>query len=234
MAIICGADGCKGGWVVISKDLDSGQIAWRLRKTAHDLIALSPLPKIIAIDIPIGLPEKGSRACDLLARELLGKGRTSSVFPAPIRPVLAAQNYIDACKIRLVSDGKKMSKQAWNIVPKIRSVDTLLVQNPELRTIIREVHPEVCFFYLNGKKPLHFKKKMAQGREERITLLEPLYGQSLRAASEDRKKLDSGEDDILDAFAALWTAERIEKGTSQTIPAEPPTDSYGLRMEIVA
>jgi predicted RNase H-like nuclease len=26
MCIICGADGCRGGWVVISKDLDSGSI----------------------------------------------------------------------------------------------------------------------------------------------------------------------------------------------------------------
>ena len=67
-----------------------------------------------------------------------------------------------------------------------------------------------------------------------MALLGPVYGQSLRTALVDRQKLDSGEDDILDAFAALWTAERIKNGTSQTIPAEPPTDSYGLRMEMVA
>src|SRR5271157_3482359 len=48
---------------------------------------------IIAIDIPIGLLdayEIGGRACDRAARKFLGKPRGNSIFPAPVRPVLAA------------------------------------------------------------------------------------------------------------------------------------------------
>jgi predicted RNase H-like nuclease len=82
--------------------------------------------------MPIGLPERGPRACDLEARRLLGPGRASSVFPAPIRPVLVATSYDDACQIRLQVEGKKLSRQAWVIVPKIREVDDMLRDNSEL------------------------------------------------------------------------------------------------------
>jgi predicted RNase H-like nuclease len=41
------------------------------------------------------------------------------------------------------------------------------------------------------------------------------------------------DDDLLDAFAALWTAERISNGTARTVPAAPLEDRFGLRMEMV-
>jgi len=41
-----------------------------------------------------------------------------------------------------------------------------------------------------------------------------------------------GHDDIADAFAALWTAERKLLGQAIPIPANPPVDQLGLRMEI--
>lgn len=39
-----------------------------------------------------------------------------------------------------------------------------------------------------------------------------------------------GTDDILDAFAALWTAERIFRGHARTLPDAVLRDSLGLRM----
>lgn len=234
MDVICGADGCKAGWAVISKDLDSGCVSWRLCSTAHELTYSQPRPRIIALDIPIGLPEAGPRDCDLEARRLLGPGRASSVFPAPIRPVLAATSYDNACQIRFQVEGKKMSLQAWAIVPKIRAVDELLRQDSELCGRVHEVHPEVSFYFLAGKRPLQHGKKRKIGREERRKLLEPIFGQWLQAALTERSKLGSTEDDILDAFVALWTAERIASGVSQTIPSAPPRDTFGLRMEMVA
>ena len=39
--------------------------------------------------------------------------------------------------------------------------------------------------------------------------------------------------DILDAFAALWTAERIAAGRARTLPEQPPMDDTGLPMRIV-
>jgi predicted RNase H-like nuclease len=40
------------------------------------------------------------------------------------------------------------------------------------------------------------------------------------------------EDDLLDAFAALWTAERIHDGVAQTL-GDAHADRTGLPMRIV-
>ena len=39
-------------------------------------------------------------------------------------------------------------------------------------------------------------------------------------------------DDILDAHAACWTAERILKGEAVQIPPTPEIDAKGLQMEM--
>jgi predicted RNase H-like nuclease len=127
-----------------------------------------------------------------------------------------------------------MSLQAWAIAHKIRDVDDLLRENPDLRGRVREVHPEVSFYYLNGKQPMGHSKKTTAGRDERRLLLTSIFGDSLQDALDARKELHSSQDDILDAFAALWTAERIAKHEAKIIPCVRETDSYGLTMEIVA
>jgi predicted RNase H-like nuclease len=40
-------------------------------------------------------------------------------------------------------------------------------------------------------------------------------------------------DDILDAMAACWTAERVRRGVGLRLPEGVVVDSRGLRMEIV-
>jgi predicted RNase H-like nuclease len=234
MTLICGVDGCKGGWVAITKNLGNGRISWRLCLTARDIFYPKIQPQVIAIDIPIGLPESGARCCDKKARRLLGPGHGSSVFPAPLRAVLEVDNYADACRIRSSIDGKKMSRQAYNILCKIKEVDETLRLDPELQTRVHEVHPEVCFYHLAGRHPMQHNKKRVAGRVERIELLKPHFDHWLGDALAQHRQLESGEDDILDALAALWTAERIMNGTSVTLPPDSPTDSCGLRMEIVA
>jgi predicted RNase H-like nuclease len=96
------------------------------------------------------------------------------------------------------------------------------------------VHPEVSFYFLAGEKPCQHSKKESAGREERRNLLTPIYNDNIQAALSNRRKYACAADDILDAFAALWTAERIVAGEAQTIPVEPERDSFGFRMEIVA
>src|SRR5512143_4090806 len=146
MHLIGGADGCKGGWVLVTQDLRTGFVSWQRCSTASELFYRSPELDIIALDIPIGLTEKGGRVCDQEARQLLKGGRASSVFPAPVRAVLSATAYAEACRIGTTVEGKKLSRQAWAIAPKIREVDDLLRRDPQLRAKTREVHPEVCFY----------------------------------------------------------------------------------------
>ena len=229
---ISGADCCRAGWVVVSQDLETGAVSWRLAPTARDLIHGNPMPVFLAIDVPIGLVERGPRNCDMLARRIIGP-RASCVFPAPIRPTLRAGSHEEASRIRSAVEGKRISCQAWAIVPKIREVDDILRLDPGLQLRVHEVHTEVCFCYLAGGRHLINGKKSPEGRSERLALLNVVFGSWVHAALYEKRSLGSQEDDILDAFAALWTAHRILEGTAVTLPFEPPVDSHGLRMEIV-
>ena len=170
---VVGVDGCPAGWVCFEVDLQSRRTAIRVLANLSELISASPEPKLIAIDIPIGIPTSGARACDIAARKLLGKPRSNSVFPAPIRATFAAKTYQEACALSLQAQGKSLSRQAFEIIPKIREVDDLIT--PELQMRIFEVHPEVSFRALNGGQSLKHRKLDREGKEERLKLLLPHY-----------------------------------------------------------
>jgi len=206
MPLICGADGCKGGWIAVVENLDASEISWRVVPTLRDLATGKSPPQIIALDVPIGLPDKGSRACDLEARQLLGRGRMSSVFPAPIRPILRASSHAEASATRVDVEGKGLPIQAWAIIQKIREVDDFLRCEANLRARVREVHPEICFYFMAGRRPMQFAKTERAGREERRSLLVAQFGKVVDDALVDLRSLGCVADDLLDAFAALWTA----------------------------
>lgn len=44
MNVICGADGCRAGWVVISKELDTNSVSWRLFRMVCELVYAQPSP----------------------------------------------------------------------------------------------------------------------------------------------------------------------------------------------
>jgi predicted RNase H-like nuclease len=81
---------------------------------------------------------------------------------------------------------------------------------------------------------MRFSKKSVEGRRCRRALVDAHFGP---AAFDDvrRKFLVKcvATDDIVDAFAALWTAERIFRGLVKTLPEGEARDAKGLRMEIV-
>lgn len=230
--VLAGVDGCGGGWVAVVESGDTVQ-AFVVGSVAELLRKLDP-HALVAIDIPIGLTDTGARLCDVAARKFLKAPRASSVFPAPIRPVLAAVTYEDARKIHLAIDGKGISKQAFAICPKIREVDELMRSSADARGQVREVHPEVSFAYWNRRQALTASKRSAAGAAERENLIDATWP-GVRA--ELWQRLRGGtvkRDDLNDAFSALWTARRMAAGTEETLPERPVRDSQGLVMEIVA
>jgi predicted RNase H-like nuclease len=239
---IAGVDGCRGGWLVVLRRLDApGRSRVALVPTFAGILVLAEQPRIIAIDIPIGLPETtgiGGRAADSAARAGLG-GRQSSVFAVPARAAVMETDYGRACAVALIQSDppRKISKQTFNLFPKMREVD--LAMTPALQTRVRECHPEAAFREMNGSRPLSEPKKLksrphAPGLAERRDLLESA---GIDLADLDRVRFRSsgvGPDDILDACSCSWTAERIVRGTARCFPDTPPLDARGLRQEIWA
>jgi predicted RNase H-like nuclease len=232
MTTIGGADGCAGGWICVERDTVTGEIFAEVLPTTADLRDRARHLAVLTVDIPIGLSETGPRECDVEARRLLTSLRGSSVFPAPVRPAINASSYAEACERSEAACGKRLSKQAHAIMWRIREVDEMLRGEPELQGRVREIHPEVCFYAWAGR-PMQHPKRTGAGRAERLALVnEHSRGAFDEVRASIPRRLAAG-DDILDAFAALWTAERILRGEASTVPKVPPEDRYGLRMEMV-
>jgi predicted RNase H-like nuclease len=234
MAWIAGVDGCKRGWFRVCRCSETGALAFHVIEAAAELCRTPPRPEVIGLDIPIGLTDAGRRECDCAARKRLGWPRRNSVFPAPIRPALKAKTRVEAAEITCARDGRRVSAQAWALYPKIREVDAWLRTSPDCRARVREVHPEVSFWAMRDGRAFEQSKKTRPGRAARQKLIERWLGRSVLADARDgHLKKHVADDDILDAFAALWTAERIHAGRGVTLPEDAPRDSVGLRMEIV-
>jgi predicted RNase H-like nuclease len=232
---IAGADGCKQGWICVIRNLEDGEIEARVVGDASELLALSLDLAVLTVDIPIGLTDSGRRLCDVKARQVLGWPRRNSVFPAPIRPALGAQSREEASAITSKADGRRVGAQAWAIYPKIKDMDDALRRLPTTaRRKIREVHPEVCFWAWRDGAAIEHSKKSPEGKAERRRLVDRDFGPEAFDLIRDRFPGNQvADDDILDAFAALRTAERVAQGTARTLPEWPPVDGEGLTMEMV-
>lgn len=160
----------------------------------------------VGIDMPIGLPDAGARACDVAARRRLGP-RRSSVFPTPVRAVLGSTDHQAAVRRSRAVDGRALSIQAFNLLPKIAEVDSVI--DACLVGAVVEVHPESSFAQLAGA-PLLSTKRSAVGRSERWRLLaDAVHGSS--APLRERYR-GAAPDDVADAVAALWSANRWARG----------------------
>ncbi len=235
--LVAGVDACPRGWVAVTRDGEAGRLQAVMAPDFAQLMELLRGAAVVAVDIPIGLPdrpERGGRPADLMARQLLGPGWGSSVFPAPCRAVLRATSHSEANRLSRETSpgGKGLSIQAFHLIHRIGQVDEYL-GTPEVQSRVREVHPELCFWALNGGRALSRKKATPEGREERRNLLSRAgfdVADLLEPPSGGRKVAPVA--DVLDAAAACWTAGRIANGKACRIPENSGEDSRGLRMEM--
>ena len=134
------------------------------------------------------------------------------------------------------TEGRRgLSRQSWAIMPKIREVDECLARHHRALPLVREMHPEVCFWSLNGCRPLRHSKKTEEGYKERIALLSRSQADSARLVDtvlrENRRSVVR-RDDVVDALVGSVTAW-LSQGDLKTLPEAPERDSAGLRMEMV-
>jgi predicted RNase H-like nuclease len=210
---VLGVDGCPGGW--IGALVTATSVTWLL---LPDVAAVLAVPAAaVGIDIPIGLPSVGPRACDVLARHRIGP-RRSSVFPAPVRAVLAATSYAEACALSRSASGRALSKQAWFLVPRIDDADAAIDDHDR----VVEVHPEVVFAQLAGVLPPKKDPAGQQARAAALAEVMPAWPPPPRPARMD---------DALDALACARTARRWLTGDAETLGGE--RDERGIPMRIV-
>jgi predicted RNase H-like nuclease len=228
---VVGVDGCPGGWVAMAWDFEQRTLRPSIHWYIADLLAAHQDADKIAIDIPIGLAEGVSRRCDIQARKVLGP-RKSSVFPAPDPRLLDCPSYADARLRSVTLCGKSVSAQAYAIYSKVKQVDD--VMTPQLQERVFEVHPEVSFWAMANGQPMQFWKKRRPGFEERCALLTETFNLPIPTREEARSwARPAGADDVLDAIAAAWTAQRVAEGLGERLPPDSEFDARGLRMEIV-
>ncbi|AKB18374.1 MULTISPECIES: DUF429 domain-containing protein [unclassified Methanosarcina] len=242
--VFVGVDGCRAGWVaVLLEGENESECSWKVELfpefsclvdfLKNNYIQAEPF---ILIDIPIGLKTGGSgeRLSDLGARRVL-KARKSSIFPVPCREAIYAETYKEACEVNERLTGKRISKQTWHIVPKIRDVDSFLVENENFREKIREVGPEICFQAFTGF-PMKYPKKKAEGfleRREALGNFCPFADEVIEYALAKYRRKDLAKDDILDALAAALTAKMGNIYGFVYVPHEPETDSKGLKIQMI-
>jgi len=228
-SFVAGVDGCKSGWVVVLLHTRTRATLIRTLRTFTDVWRLPESPSIIAVDIPIGLLDaaaKGGRDCDRVARAMLGRPRASSVFSPPVRAALRAKTHAAASAANERSSAARIgiSIQAFGICPKIAEVDALLT--PARQRRVFEVHPELSFYEMANGKPQPHAKKTAAGRSDRLRMLARHFPNMTTRAP------GAATDDVVDAYAACWTALRIRRGIALSTSTSAPRDARGLRMEI--
>ena len=247
---VAGVDGCKAGWIAVVRRVGAAPQAAVYANVADLVDALEP-HAVIAVDMPIGLPERvghGGRGPERLVREKLG-ARQSSVFSIPSRaavfaevaPFTTVEEWYGAHRrasvvARATSEPPRaISIQAFGIFSRIRELDVLLRARPGLCDRVVESHPEAAFWRLNGEREMQTPKKVRgkvspDGMEERKALL--------AARGIDRAFLDTppprgaGADDYLDAIVMMLVAERRVSGEAVSFPDPPGRDQHDLPIAI--
>ncbi|HEY0402182.1 MAG TPA: DUF429 domain-containing protein [Blastococcus sp.] len=223
MAVL-GVDGWRGAWVGA---LINGRTVTLLALPDVAAVLAVPGVDVIGIDMPIGLPENAARRCDDEARlRLRGLGAGSSVFPTPVRAVLATDDYAEARALSRASTTppRAPSAQAFQLVKAIRSLDEALGDPP--LDHVHEVHPELAFRTLDPR--VRDPKVSARGMAQRLAALrrvmdvdDALLSAPLRVPAID----------ALDACAAAWSARRLADGVAQTV-GDGAVDRLGRPMRI--
>lgn len=224
-------DSCPAGWLAISLDYNNSSFSFNLIKNKIHLEECIKKSTLTGIDIPIGLSKNSNRLCDTEAKKILSP-RHMCIFPAPIRQVVRqAISREEASEISYRLTKKKISCQTWNIIPKIKEVDSTVRLSNNKKKVF-EVHPELSFYELNKGNVIIESKKSSEGKKKRLNLIKKHLNNKiydLVRLKIPQKSLIQ-DDDIIDACAALWSTIRKHKNQAIPTPIKPEKDEYGIQM----
>ncbi len=225
---VLGADVCSTGWVGVATGPEA--TAAHFGHTIRELLTVAEVGgdiDVVAIDIPIGLPDNSHRQADGLARRAVG-ARWQSVFMTPVREALLAGDHVSAILVNRKPAGEGVSRQAYGLRTKIFEVEAWIKDRSH--TVIK-APLELCFATMAGG-PLPTRKKSWAGAQQRRQLLDAAgirLSNELGLAGEM-----AAVDDVLDAAATAWTARRYASGQARAMPKNPEVVSDGIECAIWA
>ena len=223
--MICvGLDGYRKGWVAVRVDGETRELCFY--STIIELLAKKF--DVAAIDMPIGLPRRGERACDLAARRML-KPHSSRVFTGARRGLWGHASHAAANRALRSRGEPGISIQLWHLGNKICELDAAMTPRRQAR--IREAHPELVFLRLNAGKPLP-SKHTGEGIRLRMRLLRAQGFREIgRWLTRDRLGSGAKADDVLDACAVALAARDFH--LRNVLPrGRADKDARGLKMQI--
>jgi predicted RNase H-like nuclease len=206
--LVLGLDGCGDGWLAVALRGGAFHSAMFVPSVERALEAHASA-EVVAIDIPIGAEADRTRTVDGAARKLLGP-RGSTLFQTPPAKVLRRPTFDAALALCRKLTGKGLSRQAYALREKILEVEPVAARDGR----IIEVHPELCFRALASGTVLP-RKKSWNGLVLRRRLLEGVGIHLPDALGEAGER--AAPDDVVDAAAAAWTAERRRRGVAERI-----------------
>ena len=237
---IAGVDGCHFGWVVASR-IDENMPEIQLFENFQSVLEKYRDYDVIVVDMPIGLASSKEnierREADIEAKKILSEtGRGGSVFFPPTKEVIDDlpiqklvyndDNYKEACRISKEKTGRKISRQAFGLLKKIKEITEIADKDDKVMKNVLEFHPEITWYLTCGMRNLSYKKTK-EGFQQRHSCL----CSSLKIDSKDLSCLidttrenrcnDVAKDDIIDALSGLIVAKRIFDKDSKIIPDTP-------------
>lgn len=218
---VVGIGAVRAGWLAVCLEDGKFHRAARFRRFA-EVVAGFLDASLFAVAMPIGLPERGTRAADRLARTILGRDR--SVVDVPRREVVEEPTYERAAERLFRLEGRKLARATWALVPKLLEVDQRVGPGDP----IVEVHAELSFRALAGR-PLRHGTKTWGGIAQRRKLL---ASSGIRLPDDVNVLASASPGDVLDAAAAAWSAHRVATRIAISLPDPPEVDDLDRRMAI--
>jgi len=195
MTTFIGIDAFPAGWVAVY--LEKKTHRFHYAATTDHLLDVSYQRAMI--DIPIGLPQRGYRDCDLAAKAIIGP----SVFLGARWNVWGFESYEAAnAHYRIVKD-TCISQQLWHLRHKLKEINQTITS--EIQNRLFESHPELVFWRLNRKQTLP-NKKTPEGRLRRIELVEEYGISRIKEWLDQRHGTGIRRDDLIDACACAIAA----------------------------
>ena len=229
--MLAGVVPCPGGWLIVPARLAGVTVVAEepeLAKTLLDVIEFKPRFEAAAIWAPTGFhdePQGPYRECDVVAREVIGWPRRTSVSHTPSRAALRAATREEALQLEPWLTRDDLRRFRW-----LREAEREF--QPFHQRSFFAAHPDLTYAQLNDDKPLTSSPYHQDGVLERMALLRDKMP-GVEEIITRTPPAGAAQVHLVQATGLLWTARRAAGRAMQRLPLDPAWDEQGMRMELV-